>query len=99
VAFLEEIRRNQPAERPLARCDRTPDVDPGEGALLHRHPVGARQEAEQLREVRIVADEDGPGWVAQVRQDRVNRRCVEPACQPVVETDVDSQWRATISAV
>ena len=44
----EQVRRDEPAERPHARLERARHVDPGKRALLHRNPRGPAQEGQEL---------------------------------------------------
>ena len=69
------------------RAERVADVDPGVRALPHRQHPEARQLAEQLAEVGIMADEARTIGVAGVPDDRLDRRQVERAGQSRVVDD------------
>src|SRR4249919_3679613 len=88
---VQEVGRDEPAERPALLDDGAANVDPDEGALLHRDVGRAGQRRDQVAEVRVVPDQDGSLRGAGISEDLVDRQWLERAAEPLVDPDRDPQ--------
>ena len=89
---LQDLGRNQPAERAIANTQGPPHVNGREGALAHRDLTRAEQIGHEQREVRIVPKEHRCPR-AGVGEDLIEALDGAAARQPLIQDDLQIEGR------